>query len=186
MREYYQSQVTNYKEFYPKNKPSGALETTVLMLRMIHKNSIYREDNLALPDSFREILRSLMTEAAVRRYQKLSEICAPFAETTEATIEAVNKLSEMIIQEVESDNAYFRRPFKRELDIVAISAESFLKFFVLDLENITGELRKAEAVVCAHKVFELYARVRMLDRKFAPLVPGCVSNVLFSFKILQI
>lgn len=53
MHNYYKSQVTNYKEFYPKNKPDEALESTILMLRMIFKNQIYRESHPDLPLSFR-------------------------------------------------------------------------------------------------------------------------------------
>lgn len=172
MHSYYTTQVSNYKEFYPKNRPSGALETTLLMLRMIHKNQLFRDNHPDEPESFREALRAIMTEAAVRRYQKLNEMCLPFDNTTEALIESTAKLSEMVVDEIELDNKFFRKPFKRELDILGVVAESFLKYFVLELENITPELSKPQAIDCAEKVFKLYIKVRQLDKKYAPLVPG--------------
>ena len=62
MYAYYASQVSRYKEFYPKNHPPGALETTIVMLRMIYKNKLYKEENPELPESFREYLKNLMVE----------------------------------------------------------------------------------------------------------------------------
>lgn len=172
MYSYYETQVANYKDFYPKNSPRQALETTLLMLRMIHKNPLFKEAHPHIPESFREALRALITEAAVRRYQKLAEMSQPFDNTVAATIEASTRLAETILHEFELDVQYFRKPFRREMDIITITAETYLKYFVLELENITPELLRPEALDMADVVFDLYRKVRLLDKKYAPIVPG--------------
>lgn len=114
MHSYYRTQVTNYKEFYPKNMPRGALETTILMLRMIHKNPIYRDSHPTLPESFRDELKGIMMEGAIARYQKLAELTSPFDESdTEAVVEGVEKLAEMLSDEIEADHKYFMKAFAR-------------------------------------------------------------------------
>ena len=106
--------MTKYKEFYPKNMPRGALETTILMLRMIHKNPIYRDAHPEVPESFREELKGVMTDACIARYHKLAELTSPFDETdTEGVMEGVEKLAEMLSDEIEADNKYFMKPFAR-------------------------------------------------------------------------
>jgi hypothetical protein len=57
MYAYYKTQITNYKEVYEKNKPDEALENTILLLRMISKNTVFRESHPDLPTSFRSEIR---------------------------------------------------------------------------------------------------------------------------------
>ncbi|KAJ3277587.1 hypothetical protein HK104_003178, partial [Borealophlyctis nickersoniae] len=174
MQSYYRTQVTKYKEFYPKNMPRGALETTILMLRMIHKNPIYRDAHPGIPESFRDELKSVMNEAAMARYQKLSELTSPFDETdVEAVVEGVEKLAEMLSEEIEQDHKYFMKPFSRELDIVRLTAETYLKHLVLTLEDNASVIASDEAVRSASKtVFALYKRLRVMDERYARMVPG--------------
>ncbi|KAJ3061290.1 hypothetical protein HK102_009166, partial [Quaeritorhiza haematococci] len=174
MYSYYRTQVTKYKEFYPKNQPRGALETTILMLRMIHKNPIYRESHPKLPESFREELRLIMNEAAISRYSKLQELSSPFDESdTEAVIEGLKKLAELLSEEIEADSKYFAKPFAREVDITRLTAENYLRMFVQTLEESREVISSDEAVGNASKsVFALYKRVRVMDERYARLVPG--------------
>jgi hypothetical protein len=54
MYDYYEKQVSNYKEFYAKNKPDMALENTILMWRMVFKSKVYREYHPGLLESFKD------------------------------------------------------------------------------------------------------------------------------------
>ncbi|KAI9206279.1 uncharacterized protein BJ171DRAFT_579788 [Polychytrium aggregatum] len=173
MHSYYLTQITKYKEFYPKNQPRGALETTILMLRMIHKNAIYRELHPGLPESFRDELRGIMTEAAIARYHKMEELTRPFDESDiHSVVESITKLAEMLSEEIEADARYFTKPFHRELDIVRLTAETYLKFFMLTLESHVEEIESDNSVQHAAKsVFALYKRLKAMDVRFVALAP---------------
>lgn len=114
MHEYYKTQVTKYREFYPKNLPKGALNTTILMLRMISKNPIFQEAHTELPGSFREELKGVMTVAAVARYERNRELSLPFDETdTEGVVDGLYKLAELLSEEIEDDAKYFQKAFAK-------------------------------------------------------------------------
>ncbi|RKO92860.1 hypothetical protein BDK51DRAFT_52625 [Blyttiomyces helicus] len=130
MHSHYRTQVTMYKEFYPKNTPRGALETTIFMLRMIFKNRLFK-------------------------------------------IEGIWKLAEMISDEIEANVKYFQEPFASEMDIVSLTTETYLKYFTLTLESNTEIIASDDAVNSASKVvFELYRRLRLMDKRYTRGVPG--------------
>ncbi|KAJ3022360.1 hypothetical protein HKX48_006394 [Thoreauomyces humboldtii] len=174
MDEYYRTQISKYKEFFPKNTPKDALETTVMMLRMICRVSVYREARPNLAESFRDELRTMLTEAAIARYQKLSELSQPLDDSdVEGVIEGVLKLAELVSEEIEADAKWFKAPFAKELDIVRLTAETYLKYFVLTLESNTEHIASDTAVHSASKsVFDLYRRVKVMGERYAVKVPG--------------
>ncbi|KAI9100704.1 hypothetical protein DFS34DRAFT_578825 [Phlyctochytrium arcticum] len=174
MDEYYRTQLTKYKEIFPKNKPKMALEATILMLRMIFRNPLYRDIHPEKPESFRDELKALLTEAAIARYEKLKELSTPFdTNDVEAMIEGVNKLAELVSEEIEADDKYFKAPFGTELNIVRLTVENYLKYFVLTLESNADEIASDTAVnVASQSVFALYRTVREMDERYAKLVPG--------------
>ncbi|KAI8927542.1 hypothetical protein BC831DRAFT_451831 [Entophlyctis helioformis] len=174
MQEHFRNQVTKYKEFFPKNRPASGLETCILIMRMIQKSPSYRRAHPDLHDSFREELRKMLTEALITRFQRFRELTTPFDEgDVESVVEGVNKLAEMVSDEIEMDNKYFQAAFAIELDIVRLTAESHLKYFVLTLEDMSDLLASENAVNSAAKlVFSLYKRVKLMDERYAKLVPG--------------
>ena len=114
MHSYYKQQVSSYKEHFPKNTPRRALETTILMLRMLHKNAIFREHHPDLPDSFREELRKIMTEASIDRFQRLRQLSLPLSDDdAESVIAGISQLAEMLVEEIELDSKYFAKPFEK-------------------------------------------------------------------------
>lgn len=174
MYTHFKDQLCKYKEFFPKNQPKGALETTVLIMRMIYKNKIFIDNHSELPPSFRDELKNLLTEAGIKRYNKLRELTAPFDEQdTEAVVNGIIGLAEQVCNEIDEDANYFQAPFQRELDIVRLTAETYLKYFVLTLETTSDLLEQEDAVLNAGKaIFDLYRLVRMIDDKYVNLVPG--------------
>ncbi|KAJ1551745.1 hypothetical protein HK096_002450 [Nowakowskiella sp. JEL0078] len=174
MREHYTKQVSKYRDFFPKNVPQGALESTLIMLRMIHKNSIYREAHPDLPESFRDELRNFMTIALIQRYQALQELAAPFDSTDiESVISGILKFVELLTDDIESDTKYFQQAFSKDTDIAKLTAETYLKYLVLTLENHVELFVTSEAMDKATSdIFALYKRVRDLDLKYAKLVPS--------------
>ncbi|KAI9009533.1 hypothetical protein BC832DRAFT_590887 [Gaertneriomyces semiglobifer] len=173
MDDYYRTQIVKYREVFPKNQPKRALETTILLLRMIFKNPIFREARRTLPESFREHLREFLTEALVTRYQKLKELTAPFDESdTASLLDGMTRLAELVMEEIEMDAKYFQKPFARELDIVRLTAEVYLKWLVLDLEGVQDVLGSSEAVDCSGSAWALYRVAREVESRYARLVPG--------------
>jgi hypothetical protein len=175
MYAYAGTQIAKYKEFYPKNKPSGGLQTTILMLRMIHKNPVFNEAYPDLPVSFKTVIQSLMKEAIVTRYLKLEELCAAFDESdAEIVVDAMSKLVEMLCEDIEADTKYYNESFSREkIEIDKLNAENYLKQFVVSLERNTDILSSDDAVQHASKsVFGLYNKLRIMDQRFAQMTPG--------------
>ena len=114
MQDHHKAHVVKYKEFFPKNKPNGSLETTILILRMIHRFPIYREAHPNLHESFREELKIILTEACIARFQRFRELTAPFDETDiESVVEGINKLAEMVSDEIEADYKFFQSAFAK-------------------------------------------------------------------------
>ncbi|KAJ3217267.1 hypothetical protein HDU67_008179 [Dinochytrium kinnereticum] len=173
MFSYYQTQVTKYKEFYAKNKPDGALVSTILMWRMVFKSNIYKEVHPELPISFKEHLTGIMSEAATARYQKLLELSSPFDESNiEAVFDGLTKLTELLTEEIEIDYKYFKRPFKKDIDIVGLTADVYIRNFVKSLEEHEGMLASDEAINTASKaIFALYRKMKVMDSRYAKLKP---------------
>ncbi|KAJ3328963.1 hypothetical protein HDU76_008921 [Blyttiomyces sp. JEL0837] len=178
MNSYYTTQVTKYKEFFPKNKPDEALESTILMLRMIFKNPIYRESHPHLPQSFRGEIRSIMSDACKARYQKLQELTSPFDESdVEAVIEGAAKLAEMLTEELIADSKYFRKPFEMELDIVMMTGLMYIESFTASMEQLADVIGGDEAVRVASKgVFTLYKKLKAMNQRYLKLLPSLSKN----------
>ncbi|KAJ3118279.1 hypothetical protein HDU96_002715 [Phlyctochytrium bullatum] len=172
MQVYYRQQVSHYQEHYPKNKPEEALESTVLMLRMIHKNPIYRELHPDLPTSFRAEIESVMNEASHGRFQKLQQLAAPLDESdVEAVVESLVKLTELLTEDVVNDAKYFREPFENEVDIVRLTAENYLSNLVKAMDSHQELFGSDEVVRFAGKgMFTLYKKLRVLDEKLNKVV----------------
>ncbi|KAI8833020.1 hypothetical protein BC829DRAFT_437351 [Chytridium lagenaria] len=174
MFSYYHTQVTNYKEFYAKNKPDGALVSTLAMWRMVYKSNIYKSVHKGLPDSFTAYLPTVMTQAATSRYQKLLELSSPFDETNiEAVFDGLRKLTELLTEEIEIDYKYFRKPFRRDIDIVALTADVYIRSFVKSLEEKQDMIADDETVRTSSKsIFELYRKMKLMDSRYAKLMPS--------------
>lgn len=112
IREHNQTQVTKYKEVFQQNKPPGALEATILILRMVHRFPPYRKANPHLPESFRDELRAIMTESCISRFQAFKHFTQPLDESDiESVVEGMTKLAELVSDEIEQDAKYFQSAF---------------------------------------------------------------------------
>ncbi|KAJ1556288.1 hypothetical protein HK405_003252, partial [Cladochytrium tenue] len=174
MYNHYRSQVTNYKEFYPKNKPSGALDSTLFLWRMLYKSSIFRDGHPELPASFTEHCKTLMKQACVSRYKKLLELSAPFDNSdVEAVVDGLVALAVLLTTEIEQDARYFKVSFKNDVDVVRLTSENYLREFVATLEEHLDMIISDESIKSASKgIFTLYRNLRTMDEKYGKLVPG--------------
>ncbi|KAI9310043.1 hypothetical protein DFJ73DRAFT_771599 [Zopfochytrium polystomum] len=166
MHLYYKTQVTKYKEFYQKNKPDEALESTILMLRMIFKNPVYRETHPNLPGSFRKEFRDIMVQACEERYHKLRALASPFDESDlEAVVEGLTKLAELLTEEVVADHRYFRRPFEMELDIVRSLSQTWIP-----TQKPWRAMQSSRVRV--EVFFTLFKRLKVMNQKMQKYVTG--------------
>ncbi|KAJ3151671.1 hypothetical protein HK101_001872, partial [Irineochytrium annulatum] len=174
MVSYSRAQVVKYKEFYPKNKPPAALESTVLMWRMVSKSEIYKKVHPELPASFKEQIKGILSKAAEERYIKLYELSAPLDESDlEAVFEGLAKLTDLLTEELEIDDRYFKEAFKRDVDIVGLTADTYTRCFVKTLEDNAKALASGDAISFASKaIFALYRRMKVMDVRYAKLVPS--------------
>ena len=94
--------------------------------------------------SFTEKLKGILQSRVITRYQQLSEIAAPFvgAETVEMAVVKCREMCRMMLEDVEEDRDYYRKGFaKEQIDIVPISVDTYLRYFVLEMENLSSLLR---------------------------------------------
>ncbi|KAJ3065481.1 hypothetical protein HDU98_011149 [Podochytrium sp. JEL0797] len=174
MHDYYRTQVIKYKEFFPKNRPNGALENTILMWRMVYKSEIYRENHPELPVSFKDHIKGIVTASFESRYEKLYELTSAIDEGDfEAVVEGLTKLTDMLTDEIEMDVKYYKSAFRKDIDIVKLSIECYTTAFLKTIEEQQEFFTSAEGVAAASGgIFELVKRVRRMDAKLNKIMPG--------------
>lgn len=172
MVNYHSRQVCHYREYFPKGEPEGVLASAVYLWRIIFKSKIYRDNHPDLPISFREEIRTQMTKQIENRYTKLLGLSSPFVENTEDILIGLVKLADLIVEDIEDDLNYYQDIFKKEINIVRLSSQIYLRNFIKELENNSDRLSSPEALESSKATFELYRRVRLMDRQYAALVPS--------------
>ncbi|KAJ3347766.1 hypothetical protein HDU83_001818, partial [Entophlyctis luteolus] len=168
MNSHYRTQISNYKEYYPKNKPDEALESTILLLRMVFKNPIYREAHPNLPDNFEPEILDIMVRSSKERFKKLSALSAPLDENNvEEVIGGFSKLCELLVSDIVEDYKYFKHPFEIELDIVKLNSDVFFARFVAVLSSqFEGPLISSASIQkIASGLFGLLQSLRNFDSK---------------------
>ncbi|KAI8813334.1 hypothetical protein BJ742DRAFT_672735, partial [Cladochytrium replicatum] len=178
----YVRNLQTYRDFYPRNHPRGAVETAILILRLIHKNMLFREESVvgrAEPDSFRTALRNIMTQASITRYGQLQELSAPLDRTDILqTLDSITEFVNLLKADIEEDSAHFDEGFmanKEDLKMSKLTSETYLKCLVLTLEDLSEVIAGEEVVKIpgvASKVFDVYMILRGLEEKYGKLVPS--------------
>ncbi|KAJ3063359.1 hypothetical protein HDU98_000827 [Podochytrium sp. JEL0797] len=175
MHSHYKTQVSNYKEYYPKNKPDEALESTILLLRMIFKSPVFREVHTELPKSFRVEIKDIMVKASNNRFKKLLALSSPLDEMdVEEVVSGVTRLSDLLVDDIVSDYKYFKKPFEIELDIVKLNADVFFHRFVGVLSSKFDTLLANEHTVevAITNMFALLKALRVFESKYVRIYPG--------------
>jgi Asp-tRNA(Asn)/Glu-tRNA(Gln) amidotransferase C subunit len=118
----------------------------------------------------------IMTNACKARYNKLVELTTPLNESDiEEVVDGLIRLSELLTEEIELDVRYFKKPFRKDVDIVRVSSETYLKSFVAQLENEIELLTSDVAIQTASRgIFTLYKKLRVMDEQYGKLIPGYV------------
>ncbi|KAJ1566389.1 hypothetical protein HK405_010026 [Cladochytrium tenue] len=113
-----------------------------------------------------------MVQACESRYQKLLELSRPFDESdVEGVVDGLTKLTELLTEEVVADHRYFRRPFEMELDIVRLTAQTYLQRFVADMDSHSDLLCSDDVIKVASKgVFALFKRLKKMEQKLKQYV----------------
>ncbi|KAJ3289940.1 hypothetical protein HDU79_003651 [Rhizoclosmatium sp. JEL0117] len=182
MHSHYKTQVSNYKEYYPKNKPDEALESTILLLRMIFKSPVFREVHPELPKSFRTEIKEIMIDASNNRFKKLQALASPLDETdVEEVVGGLARLAELLVEDLINDFKYFKKPFEIELDIVKLNAEIFFSRFVGVLSAQFDTLLANEKVVevASGNMFLLLKGLRSFDSKYCRIYPGIKKSIAY-------
>ncbi|ORX53699.1 hypothetical protein BCR32DRAFT_288105 [Anaeromyces robustus] len=172
MVTYHSRQVCHYREYFPKCEPEGVLASAIYLWRIIFKSKLYRDNHPDLPISFREEIRNQMTKHVENRYTKLLGLSSPFVENTEDILIGLAKLADLIVEDIEDDLKYYQDVFKKEINMVRMSSQIYLRNFIKELENNSERLASPEALESSKATFELYRRVRLMDRQYATLVPS--------------
>ncbi|KAJ3385856.1 hypothetical protein HDU84_001985 [Entophlyctis sp. JEL0112] len=174
MCEYFRLQVVKYKEFFPKNRPPGALENTILLWRMVFKSEVYRESHPEQPAAFTPFINEIIRKSFESRFQKLFELTSPVDEgDLELVVEGLVRLTDMITDEIEMDAKYYQTPFRRDVKIVEVSIEMYMSAFMRVIDEQQEFFTSAEGVAAASKgIFNLLKRMRRMDAKLNKIAPG--------------
>jgi len=117
MHSYQKTQVCYYHDFFHNNEPKGALQIAILLWRMISKNKLYRQSKSTLPDTFRREIRDELKNTAYKRYDLLKTKSTPFQESAECELTSVINLINLIINDLEDSEKYYKKAFSRETNI---------------------------------------------------------------------
>ena len=74
------------------------------------------------------------------------------------------------MEQIDTEVKYYQKIFKSVIDLAEISTETFLKYFVLEMENMAAEKRGKQ--VSADTVFQLLGSVRKLKDIYAKHAPS--------------
>lgn len=141
MHSYQKTQVCYYRDFFHNNEPKGALQIAILLWRMISKNKIYREAKNNLPETFREEIRSELKTCAYKRYDLLKSKSTPFQESAECELTSVINLINLIINDLEDNEKYYKKAFSREANITKLTAKVYIENFLNEFTNIKKYLQ---------------------------------------------
>lgn len=149
------------------------------------------------PFSFKSKLSEILQSRAVLRYSQLSELATPMETgTLKAVISKASSLAQFMMDDVDEERKVYRPGFLDEMDLVPTSIETFLKLFILEMENMSMDVR---AYFRVHKnsssingapnnhpeeeeeemlsvVFQLMDRVQKMQRQWTQYVPKLVFS----------
>jgi len=179
MHNYQKTQVCYYRDFFHNNEPRGALQIAILLWRMISKNKIYRESKSNLPDTFRQEIRSELKACASKRYDLLKSKSTPFQESAECELTSVINLINLIINDLEDNEKYYKKAFSREANITKLTAKVYIEKFLTEFINIRKYLQAPEALQYSDVAFSLFNELLYLEDYYNKTVPS-LKNIFIN------
>lgn len=174
MYAHYTKQISKYRDFFPKNTPKDALGKTIFMLRMVHKNPVYKENYPNLPESYSGELKRIMIQACETRYETLMEFHAPLDENSvDHVAESLIKLTVALSGDLEMDDRYFGESFSRldyklmgyfrEFKIVELNADMYVQLLSGTVDSYIEKVQEFGATQYSSIVFQLHSTLRKFD-----------------------
>ncbi|ORY17037.1 hypothetical protein LY90DRAFT_517669 [Neocallimastix californiae] len=179
MHNYQKTQVCYYRDFFHNNEPRGALQIAILLWRMISKNKIYRESKRNLPDTFRQEIRSELKTCAAKRYDLLKSKSTPFQESAECELTSVINLINLIVNDLEDNEKYYKKAFSREANITKLTAKVYIEKFLTEFINIKKYLQAPEALQYSDVAFNLFNELLYLEDYYKKTVPS-LKNIFIN------
>jgi len=179
MHSYQKTQVCYYRDFFHNNEPKGALQIAILLWRMISKNKIYREAKNNLPETFREEIRSELKTCAYKRYDLLKSKSTPFQESAECELTSVINLINLIINDLEDNEKYYKKAFSREANITKLTAKVYIENFLNEFTNIKKYLQAPEALQYSDVAFNLFNELLHLEDYYNKTIPS-LKNIFIN------
>jgi len=147
MHSYQKTQVCYYRDFFHNNEPKGALQIAILLWRMISKNKIFREAKKNLPETFREEIRSELKACAYKRYDLLKSESTPFQESAECELTSVINLINLIINDLDDNEKYYKKAFSREANITKLTAKVYIEKFLNEFTSVKKYLQGKKSFI---------------------------------------
>ncbi|KAI8621087.1 hypothetical protein BC830DRAFT_326909 [Chytriomyces sp. MP71] len=130
--KYYKAQLADYVSTFKERLPD--LETTLLLLRMVSKNIVFRDFRPDVPASFRAELKGVLAEAAQSQFLLLFQ--AAKDENDRSTIvQTLISFCDLLLDDLRDQHKIFRTSFELELDIVKLVVESYVGRLNSIIEN---------------------------------------------------
>jgi hypothetical protein len=172
MHSYQKTQVCYYRDFFHNNEPKGALQIAILLWRMISKNKIFREAKKNLPETFREEIRSELKACAYKRYDLLKSESTPFQESAECELTSVINLINLIINDLDDNEKYYKKAFSREANITKLTAKVYIEKFLNEFTSVKKYLQAPEALQYSDVAFKLFNELQRLDNYYSRTIPS--------------
>jgi len=179
MHSYQKTQVCYYHDFFHNNEPKGALQIAILLWRMISKNKIYRQTKKNLPETFREEIRSELKICAYKRYDLLKSQSTPFQESAECELTSVINLINLIINDLEDSEQYYKKAFSREANITKLTGKVYIEKFKNEFGSIKKYLQAPEALQYSDVAFNLFNQLLHLEDYYAKTIPS-LKNIFIN------
>jgi len=179
MHKYQKTQVCYYHDFFHNDEPKGALQIAILLWRMISKNKLYRQAKNNLPDTFREEIRTELRKSALKRYKLLKSKSTPFTYTAECELTSVINLINLIINDLEDSEKYYKKAFSREANITKLTGKVYIMEFLNEFIGIKQYLQAPEALQYSDVAFNLFNELLHLEDYYRKTIPS-LKNIFIN------
>ncbi|ORX59883.1 hypothetical protein BCR36DRAFT_579330 [Piromyces finnis] len=179
MHSYQKIQVCHYHDFFHNNEPKGALQIAILLWRMVSKNKIFRQSKNNLPKTFREEICSELKYSAYKRYDLLKSKSTPFQESAECELTSVINLINLIINDLEDSEKYYKKAFSRETNITKLTGQVYIEKFLNEFSNIKKYLQAEEALQYSDVAFSLFNEILHLESYYKKNIPS-IKNIFIN------
>ncbi|KAI8845177.1 hypothetical protein BJ741DRAFT_140563 [Chytriomyces cf. hyalinus JEL632] len=168
--------VQNYKQVFADRL--SELEPTLLLMRMLSKNSVFKKDGAAA--SFRAELKCLITESATAQFgQMLISLYNNAPEPSIADVKQIAAMISALTQDLRFQSKTFASYFEGEVQLLKILSETYAQGMASVVESVLDMYLRTDTYrseVDAFELLDLFVAAKTFLRTSLKLSPSSMKS----------